>query len=702
MLVSFSKTSIRFYQNVVGPVFDTGGALAATYNAATFIGSGSTLSGIQAAINQASIDGIARVYLPASLHSYDASKISFVHTVQMVMEGQDWSTFNTYAYGAAANATGDDWYALTAAISGASVHGGGLVFLPDGTYSISSGIVMDATQTNSIAFVGRGRRDVVISPALSVKTAIQVGNVGAKTFYGVLGEFTIKAPSGHTGCGLWMQQPSYFNVERINIESYTSGTGLYLAGGAYSTGSEAVRNKFSQILIATCQRPAYLQNADENEWYSCIFGANPGVASAITALEINQGRNNRFYGTLVAGETSSLTTGRVNYTGILLSAPVQVGGNNANNQFYGVVYEGFNQGIWVASSVVNNTVVLFANASICSSGISDSGLNTLYIETANLGVPLYQWPSGTAAGPAFAFRSEGSLGWYRSAASEMDLSYGWLAVPGTPFSANRPTYTFQSNRSIGLIDSAAVGGSMDAVVAGTSPMRFYTNQAGTKDGSAVLPALVFQSDQSLGLYRSGASTMALSYGALALPVGSSASPSLAFTSETSLGFYRSAASAIAVSYGQLLVSGTPFSATLPTLAFTSAKSTGIIDNATPGMDIVVAGTVAGRAITNQWGFTSGSAILPGLMTRSEISLGFFRSGVSTIAMSYGTFNLATQAVRLSMRTLAASAVTASAAKTNVAVDEVVFTIGGASGASLIIYSGGTAYGFNSAFSAAAS
>ena len=70
-----------------------------------------------------------------------------------------------------------------------------------------------------------------------------------------------------------------------------------------------------------------------------------------------------------------------------------------------------------------------------------------------------------------------------------------------------------------------------------------------------------------------------------------------------------------------------------------------------------------------------------------------------MALSYGTFNLATQAVRLSMRTIAASAVTASAANTNAAVNEAVFTIGGASGASFCINSGGTTYIFGSTSSA---
>lgn len=82
-----------------------------------------------------------------------------------------------------------------------------------------------------------------------------------------------------------------------------------------------------------------------------------------------------------------------------------------------------------------------------------------------------------------------------------------------------------------------------------------------------------------------------------------------------------------------------------------------------------------------------------------------RTGAATIGVSNTTFQLSggnlnvNQQRTLSMRTLAASSVTASAANTNVAVNEVVFTIGGASGASLCISSGGTTYIFNSAISA---
>jgi hypothetical protein len=68
-----------------------------------------------------------------------------------------------------------------------------------------------------------------------------------------------------------------------------------------------------------------------------------------------------------------------------------------------------------------------------------------------------------------------------------------------------------------------------------------------------------------------------------------------------------------------------------------------------------------------------------------------QSSIGTINPNFGTL--------LSWRTIAASALTVSAAATNVRVDEVVLVIGGASGASLAVYSNGTVHIFNSAISA---
>lgn len=132
-------------------------------------------------------------------------------------------------------------------------------------------------------------------------------------------------------------------------------------------------------------------------------------------------------------------------------------------------------------------------------------------------------------------------------------------------------------------------------------------------------------------------------------MGTAIRPVFVFSSESSLGWYASGASTMALSYGQLSL-------------------------------------------------TSGSNTTPSLGWGSTLSLGFYSSGVQTIAQSFGTLNLALNAVRLSMRTIAASALTASAANTNVAVNEAVFTVS-ASGASFAINSGGTTWIFNSDASA---
>src|SRR5205807_4420474 len=114
LLVSFSKQSTRFFQSVVGPVFDVGGALASTLNAATFLGSSSTLSAIQAAISAATLSTppIKRVYLPASMYPFSATSIVFATGVQMVREGGDWNVYDCTAYGVFG---GDDAAAIQAA-----------------------------------------------------------------------------------------------------------------------------------------------------------------------------------------------------------------------------------------------------------------------------------------------------------------------------------------------------------------------------------------------------------------------------------------------------------------------------------------------------------------------------------------------------------------------------------------------------------
>lgn len=174
MIVSFSKQSIRFFQPIVGPVFDTQGDF---YDAATFIGSGSSLSGIQAAINQSSIDGKSGVLVPKSMYPFDGSKISFIYPRKMVREGGSWDVFDVLAYGASGNSGINDAPAIYAATQSAALHQE-TVHFPAGSYVVTSPV----TFATGVRFFGEAFN-------------ISAGTTAATIVSRVAGGFTIVPPA---------------------------------------------------------------------------------------------------------------------------------------------------------------------------------------------------------------------------------------------------------------------------------------------------------------------------------------------------------------------------------------------------------------------------------------------------------------------------------------------------------------------------
>lgn len=150
MIVRFSSDSVRFYPPIVAPVFDSGGALSSTYNAALFLRGSSRESQVQAAITAAAADGISRVYVPANLYPYNAAIISFDTRVQMVREGGNWSVYDVVAYGSSYTGGQDAAPAFQAAELGRA-GAGGVLEISAGTYLVNSTINATA---NSIFWRG--------------------------------------------------------------------------------------------------------------------------------------------------------------------------------------------------------------------------------------------------------------------------------------------------------------------------------------------------------------------------------------------------------------------------------------------------------------------------------------------------------------------------------------------------------------------
>ncbi|KKK66305.1 hypothetical protein LCGC14_2965440 [marine sediment metagenome] len=128
-----------------------------------------------------------------------------------------------------------------------------------------------------------------------------------------------------------------------------------------------------------------------------------------------------------------------------------------------------------------------------------------------------------------------------------------LNLPFLPETASEATLNARSDFSTrGELHSQG-----DAVVGGTLTVTgVITNAAKTllPNGTEADPAIGFSSEASLGFYRSGASTIAMTgITQLLVADGSEAVPGLGFESEASLGFRRSAASVVLMENGELTI-----------------------------------------------------------------------------------------------------------------------------------------------------
>lgn len=136
---------------------------------------------------------------------------------------------------------------------------------------------------------------------------------------------------------------------------------------------------------------------------------------------------------------------------------------------------------------------------------------------------------GSALAPGSAFSSEISLGWYRSAASTVALSYGTLSLPSICMVPVTGLYKIGNGAGNGA-GAFRIGGSPQAVEVVLADVSNYTwLRSGAYyvgiAGSATAPEFS-SSEKSLGWYASGSSTMKLSYGTLDL-TGSGAVTSIA-------------------------------------------------------------------------------------------------------------------------------------------------------------------------------
>ena len=301
---------------------------------------------------------------------------------------------NVKDYGAIGDGVANDTAAIQSAIDAAAVNGG-TVFIPQGFYQIHSTIKVPAKTNVSVHIVGATQANTTLNANnAAADPVIRFGGgssgerdaSGSSTYNTTddsLERMTIST-SSFTGITLIeLIQTQRFIMRDVFIQgaSGSGGIGLSLLGSTTTglgsaSAPQVLRNKFYNIVTNDCRKPLYMENVEESDFYSCTFDMTQTItagSNTLFAIQQNQGANNRFFGTLLTGDTNATYRGA--YVGF--KADTAVDGINQTAQFYGILVEGFNRGIWIEGT--NNsgfTFIGYDGVSNATEYVNVSGTNT--------------------------------------------------------------------------------------------------------------------------------------------------------------------------------------------------------------------------------------------------------------------------------------------------------------------------------------
>lgn len=161
------RVAISEMRNVVGPGWSL------TINAANESGATDELK-IQAAITHANGIGGRWVTVPSSMIPFDAGLVTFVNTVQMVVEGGDWNRWDVRGYGVAGDSDAgratSNSIGIQAAVDGADAFGGGKVYFPSSLqyYCTDAPIIVPA----GVSIVGDDRYSSIVQKVTNTASTI--------------------------------------------------------------------------------------------------------------------------------------------------------------------------------------------------------------------------------------------------------------------------------------------------------------------------------------------------------------------------------------------------------------------------------------------------------------------------------------------------------------------------------------------------
>lgn len=511
--------------------------------------------------------------------------------------------FNVLAYGVAGTGTGDDSTAIQTAINSAAGVGAS-VFFPPGRYRIDKTL----TVPQFVSLIGSGASSIITAGA-AMASMISVdlnSNLGNR--YGVIERLALHGGS-IASIGLYCGCAVQRSFKALSIESCTDA-GL-VVNGAQNCLFEQVSLERNGTPAARAGGGLRLNNgAGNNLFLNCEFNLNGPTAiisvqsanadSATSAQGFSAGPSgNHFVGCIIERPVSSMTTLVALFTGRrnqfincdfssqskiwAVSLASQNGQSADLNEFTGCFFAGqaasgdtvfraetsaFRNRVvdcffetHQAVAEADNTAVLWFDGLNQYSGSGSTFVNLSGITDTNFIGPqfltqvAFNRPSlftvGSVNAPALSFSVDSTIGFYRSAASI-------TAYSGNTFRfANGSWNLLSTGTMFQIVNDNGAGFYID-----TSNRLTPLFKLDVQSGSALNPGLRFTSEISLGLYRSGNSTLGVSYGTF-WPQGALwASSGMSIGNSTAGGTLIPAISSISSLVGAFVVQGSASSFTI--------------------------------------------------------------------------------------------------------------------------------------------
>lgn len=315
---------------------------------------------------------------------------------------------NVKAYGAVGDGVANDTAAIQAALDAVKAAGGGKVYIPVGTYKITTSLTYDvsaiANDTNRLVIEGAGVNSCISLLSVAAPAFSYAGNPSHPEGHLLIRDLRIQGNVTASSIGIYLRGGLAFNCLE-NVVVYGMGIGIDVAD-VDQTNYLNCTVRFCQIGVLALAAVS-VTSANSHHFFGCTIGNNSNQG-----VNITNGNSISFFGGSIQ-YNSTVGAGAGNF-GVYLG---ESGNGYGNINFIGVAFEG-NGGL--ADLIIDNT----ANNCVCNV------YGCCFLRTGSFGPTVGYavtniWSLGTA-NPVFINLSgntfRGSLAGYTPSAARPNLT----------------------------------------------------------------------------------------------------------------------------------------------------------------------------------------------------------------------------------------------------------------------------------------